>query len=133
MKKRILFTASVFLTSVFLFGQNLGVKTSDKKVLYDLSGRIIRNASGNVNYTQSQNKKQKVKEIANRQSLPNDPQGSVSCNSFWNFTVMGTYIGERSLKSLDIDNDGKIEMIASARSYGDYFYTLQYNSTKNIN
>jgi hypothetical protein len=132
-RRNLFWVSAGLMLSTCLFGQLPAVKPQykEKKVLLDLQERVIRDESGNkINYPYSVSSENKPVDTQQRISstASNKVENTVDCNNGWNFTVMGTYIGDRSLKSLDIDHDGKIETIASARYDGYYFYTMQYNA-----
>ncbi|WP_185968910.1 FG-GAP-like repeat-containing protein [Carboxylicivirga sp. M1479] len=58
-------------------------------------------------------------------------------NAQWQFGMFGNELGEHLMEVIDIDNDGKNEVICSAVSGGDswngkeYFYILEYDNNKN--
>ena len=107
---------------------------------YDVYNRIIKNEDGKkINYP-IQKAEALYADTArfNRHKNADFLAGSVTqCDPAWKFSIMGTYIGRKSMQSVDLDGDGKIEVICSAKAgynydfTGDYWYILQYDAVKN--
>ncbi len=113
----------IFLCSVLLF--SLTAQQSPDKEITDINGRNL------IDYYLSEEKsalKSGLTESSLTANLDTDP--------LWSYTTMGTLIGRNSMHSIDIDNDGDIEIICSAK-YNDFesvWYILEYNaSTDNYN
>lgn len=126
----------------FNYAQEFDSNYTHKKVQYDIYGRIILDENGNkIEYNQWDQNSQTsvVNECQNNPVLFTSLDtllytGNHSCQPLWQYSVMGQSIGRRSLNTVDIDNDGILEIICSAHPagyntlYWGFWYILKYNS-----
>lgn len=106
----------------------------ENNIEYDNYGRVVKTSSGEkINYDFDPELQQ---SLQNQQKLAATASSTLSqtyCDPAWKYSIMGTCIGRRSLKSLDIDNNGTIDILANAQvGMGGFWYTMNYNATKNI-
>ena len=143
MKTKI-FLAIILLACVKSYGQKHQTFHSIEKqaILYDDYGRIIQNEEyEKIVYSRSETYQMKSQFSVNKSIqfkksnalIPNNKNMNY-CTPSWEYAIMGTYIGRRSLNSYDIDNDGIIEIICGARSTynSGYWYILKYDSINQV-
>jgi len=137
--KKLFFLLLIPFGCLQVFSQN-HEETRLKKVLYDNYGRVIQNENGEkikFSYTETRElEKKRNQSFENSQKYSNQNFKTTevnSCDPNWEFAVMGTCIGRRSLNTVDIDSDGVDEIICSAQpssfygGYWGYWYILKYN------
>ncbi len=56
----------------------------------------------------------------------------INCSNFWKSGIMGSCIGDKSFCFIDLDNDGKQEIICSAEVEfsSSFWYIMQYDSVR---
>ncbi len=129
-----------YLTSLLLISCITSVYSQNTIVPKDIYGQNVLSAEGKrINYSESQLKVAKL-------NLQKSPALKVSENSQSNvvksqmdaetdnmYSIMGTSIGRNSMHSLDIDNDGNVELICSATTQGfgiaNFWYIMRYDAT----
>jgi hypothetical protein len=127
---------------IFLFMCAWSVK-GNNPVQKDINGRIILTADGKrINYSKSDPKP--------AASILKNVRSNYRNNGFGNFysgkdtvsleidnlyTTMGSAIGRNSMHSVDLDNDGIVELISTACSWtygtGNYWYIMHYDPIDN--
>lgn len=133
MKKFLLLTLSLIYLTVFS-QQSLIHTAASRTIEYDEYGRIIKDAAGNkINFQVPYNTQSSPTTSGNSQlkgALPGiTAQELLNCGPAWNYTIMGTNLGERSMKTLDLDHNGKVETVLGARmGNGSAWYVLSYDS-----
>ena len=126
----------LLLLSFNLISQERKISQNDIRndVEYDNYGRIIKSATGEkINF--DFNPKLEIKNTSqNKQSaLTSATLSAINCDPLWKYSIMGNSIGRRSLRSLDLDNNGSIDILANAQvGVGGFWYIMNYNALKNI-
>ncbi|MDD4972105.1 MAG: BACON domain-containing carbohydrate-binding protein [Paludibacter sp.] len=135
MKRFITYLAGILFLGVTLSAS--GQKSSQK----DIFGREIITAEGKkINYSLTDTKVLRPAVIAKtlpvltasaaRSAVVKTPFNAKVENMY---SIMGTSIGRNSMHSIDIDNDGNVELIctASGQSYGSgsFWYIMRYDAT----
>lgn len=125
--------ALLFISSVTVSAQNSGQK--------DIYNREIINSNREkINYSESDFKtaNKNLKSAASQLNSSKFQQSNcikdtLKANITNLYSIMGTSIGRNSMHSIDIDNDGVVELICSASNQGfgsaDFWYMMHYNST----
>ncbi|WP_312768785.1 FG-GAP-like repeat-containing protein [Epilithonimonas sp.] len=115
---------------------------SQKKEIKDNIGRLIVNPTGQkINYSKNDeisigfNKTNDIiKSGAAYPNKSNATKDTINAKAYNVFSIMGTSIGRNSMHSVDIDNDGTIELVCSAATqtfgFNDYWYIMRYNSAE---
>ena len=126
------------LAGAFFIGLTISAY-SQKTTRKDIYGRDITNTDGNrVNYTQpdknvlkpvaATNMPLMTSRVATQTAITKIPFKATVDNMY---SVMGTSIGRNSMHSVDIDNDGNVELVCTAStgtfSTGNYWYVMRYD------
>jgi len=138
MKTKLLILLSLLILGR-LYGQTSATKDNQKrsKVVTDIYNRVIIDSQGNrieyaPNDTILELKKQKT---AKGSQSKNNPEKNIqnNCEEVWKYSIMGTAIGRRSMNSIDLDHDGKVEVVCSAKSgtWNSFWYTMKYDEINN--
>lgn len=127
--------ASLFMASIVTYGQINVQKDFYGRELIDYKGKKVNYSEGESKAT-SQNFKSDpayLKISNGQQSLAT--KTPLKANITTLYSIMGTSIGRNSMHSIDIDNDGTVELICTASSQGfgsgEFWYIMHYNSTDN--
>ena len=124
--------ALLLMSSIMTYGQN--------RVQKDIYGREIIDSNGKrTNYSKNDIRptSQKLKSATLQLKSTNDQQSNfvkdtlvANVNNL--YSIMGTSIGRNSMHSIDIDNDGVVELICTATTQGfglaNFWYMMHYNS-----
>jgi len=117
------------------------IKPKTKALKYDLYGRKVKDEKGlKINFSKEETEPLiHQKAIPSSNSFANPSTGNTGdCDPAWKYAIMGTYIGRNSMNSTDLDGNGKMDIICSAKGWynsdyhGDYWYSVEYNQAKNI-
>ncbi|WP_430811493.1 MULTISPECIES: FG-GAP-like repeat-containing protein [unclassified Carboxylicivirga] len=95
--------------------------------LKDIYGRVIRTIDHQlINYPKAGNLSA-AKALKNTKEAALPP--TVNAEALWSYLTMGTHIGQNSMNTLDIDDDGVPEIICSAQYDHQVYrwYVLKYN------
>jgi len=129
--KKLLSILLLLFTIVFIEAQN-----SLSKDIEDIYGRVVLTTDGQrIIYHENDGAKMpENKAVFKNYSTSNSLPISINADPIWSFSTMGTHIGRNSMHSLDIDNDGEIEMLCSAQyGYEEWmWYLLKFNKSSGI-
>jgi hypothetical protein len=133
MKRLIIYLFSVILLvfSTSAIGQKKTPKDMYGREIVSSEGKKINYSDFNLVKSVAKTKTPQLKTVsANPSTGLKTPINAKIDNMY---SIMGSCIGRNSMHSLDIDNDGKTEIICSASSQtfgtGDFWYIMRYDPT----
>jgi hypothetical protein len=125
----------LFMSSMMISGQNSVEKDIYGREIIDLKGKKINYSKNDIRPTSQDiiNAASQLKSTSKVQQS-NIQKEVLTANINNLYSIMGTSIGRNSMHSIDIDNDGIVELIctAAAQDYGaNFWYMMHYNSNDN--